>query len=119
MNESILIVDDNQTTRDSLQKLLITEGYKVVDTCEDGTSAIKAAKTHRYDTSIVDYRMPSMRGDELTRVLRENLPDAFIIGYSVECRDQDFQNAGANAFLTKDNLVQRIVPLIQGRFQVF
>lgn len=84
MNESILIVDDNQTTRDSLQTLLLAEGYKV-DTCEDGACAIDAAKDRRYDTFIVDYRMPLMMGDELTKILRDNLPDAFIIGYSLEC----------------------------------
>jgi CheY-like chemotaxis protein len=118
MNESILIVDDNQTTRDNLQAILQSEGYKV-DTCEDGISAIIAAKAQRYDTFIVDYRMPSMMGDELTKILRDNVTDAFIIGYSLECRDEDFRSAGANAFLTKDRLVQRIVPLIQGRFQIF
>ena len=119
MTESILVVDDNQTTRDILRTILLSAGYKAVDTSEDGTAAIDAIKTKRYDTFIVDYRMPSMRGDELTRILRKNQPDAFIIGYSIESKEETFRSAGANAFLVKDDLMQRIVPLIQGRFQIF
>lgn len=118
MNESILIVDDNETTQDILRSLLVEEGYRV-DACYDGASAIDAAKAQQYDTFIIDYRMHPMRGDELTRKLREYLPDAFIIGYSIECKDDDFRNAGADAFLMKESLVRRIVPLIQGRFQIF
>ena len=114
INESILIVDDNQGIRVSLQTLLIDEGYSV-DTCEDGASAIDAAKARQYDIFIIDYRMPLMRGDELTRILRNKLSDAFIIGYSIECKDEVFRSAGANAFLTKDNLVQQIVSLIKNR----
>ena len=119
MTESLLIVDDNQITRDSLQLILFSAGYKVVDTCEDGVSAIEAAERQRYDTVVVDYRMPLMKGDELVRILRGRLPEAFIIGYSIEFKDETFRNAGANAFLIKDDLMQRIVPLIQGRFQMF
>jgi len=119
MSETILIVDDNQTTRDILQAILLSAGYKVVDASADGTSAIDAAQAKRYDAFIVDYRMPSMMGDEVTRKLRESHPEAFIIGYSIESKDQAFRSAGADAFLVKDDLLQRIVPLIQGRFQIF
>jgi len=93
----------------------LTEGYKAVDTCEDGTSAIKAAKIHSYDIFIVNCRKPSMRGGDLTRALRMNPPDTIVIKFIVECRDQDFRNTTANAFLTRDNLVQRIFSIIQGR----
>jgi len=119
MTESILIVDDNQITRDSLRAILLSAGFKAVDTSEDGPSAIDAIKNQRYDTFIVDYRMPSMMGDELARKLREKEPEAFIIGYSIESKDQAFRSAGANAFLVKDDLMQRIVPLIQGWFEIF
>jgi len=117
MSASILIVDDNQITRDSLQTLLLSAGYKA-DTCEDGISAINAARDRRYDTFIVDYRMPRMQGDELTRLLRSNQPEAFIIGYSIENREEAFRSAGADTFLIKDNLAQRIVSMVQKRVQL-
>jgi CheY-like chemotaxis protein len=118
MGESVLIIDDNETTRESLRSLLAGEGFSV-DTCDGGSCALGAVKTRRYDTFIVDYRMPEMKGDALARVLRETMPEAFIVGYSVEGRGEEFQKAGADAFLTKDLLVQRLVSLIQGRFQIF
>ncbi len=112
--DSVLIVDDNRMTRDILKTLIKESGFSV-DTCEDGESAIHIAMHGRHAVFLVDYSMPGMTGDRLTVLLRTLRPDAFIIGFSLEDKERDFLEAGANIFLNKAHLFTGLIPVIQNR----
>jgi CheY-like chemotaxis protein len=112
----ILIIDDDRTTRDSLVMLLEFEGYNV-SSCGSGASAFDLVKEKCYEVILIDYRMPEMNGDEVTKVLRPLCPDAFVIGFSIETKDRRFLAAGADAFISKNALVHELVPLIKNRIQ--
>ncbi len=112
----VLVVDDNRTTREILQAVLKSEGIRS-DSSESGTAALEAAGIQQYDVFLVDYRMPKMTGDELTRSLRKAYPNSYIIGYSIESKDQAFLAAGADVFIIKDHLTEKIVPLIKNKLQ--
>src|SRR5687767_11730001 len=57
----ILVVDDEASIRDLLEKTLIMADY-VVDTAPDGRSAIERMRLYPYDLLITDLRMPGMDG---------------------------------------------------------
>ncbi len=112
--DSVLIVDDNQVTRDTLKALVEASGLPA-DTCEDGKSALGLARESRHAVYLIDYRMPEMTGDEVTAKLRALRPDAFIIGFSFEAREQAFLDAGANVFLDKAHILNDLIHIIQTR----
>jgi len=110
--EDVLVIDDNQITRDVLKMMLEAEGY-IVTCCADGMSAIDLTKEKRFGTFLIDYRMPGMNGDEVTLLLRRSYPEAFIIGYSFEHKDHAFLTAGANTFILKDAIEMQLLSLLK------
>ncbi len=115
-NETVLVIDDDKTTRDSLQMFLEFEGF-VVSSCESGATALDLVSKKHFEVLLIDYQMPDINGDELTRRLRPLCPDAFILGFSMESKEQAFLKVGADAFLSKHQLVQKLIPLIKKRMQ--
>ena len=109
---SILIVDDNNLMRTTLQSMLESEGYAVTS-CEDGPSALKLAEERQFEVVLTDFQMPEMNGDEAVKALRRNRPDAFIIGFSVGNKKQAFLEAGADQFINKEQLPTALIPAIQ------
>src|SRR5512140_1268582 len=74
----ILIVDDEETTRELFAELLQRWGYDV-DQTADGHEALKiAAETHP-DVIISDLVMPKLDGLSLVRALREEQPDTPVV----------------------------------------
>ncbi|GAA3717511.1 hypothetical protein GCM10022204_41820 [Microlunatus aurantiacus] len=65
----VLVVDDDQAVRDSLQRSLQYSGYEVT-LVEDGLQALALLATHRPDAVIMDVMMPRLDGLEATRMLR-------------------------------------------------
>lgn len=66
----ILVVDDDPTVRDSLNHLLVAEGY-VVYPAENGEQALSIAADARVDLALLDLIMPVKNGwatfEQLTR----------------------------------------------------
>ncbi len=110
-SDDILVVDDSRVVTDSLQLFLESEGFSV-NCCTDETLALDMAKEKRYGIFLVDFRMPMINGDDLVRRLRCIYPNALIIGYSIESKYQAFLNAGADAFVAKEELVHKLIPTI-------
>ena len=65
----ILLVDDSDTVRESLRRLLVEAGFAVT-TAEDGRAGLALAASRRFDLVSTDVMMPHMDGYELTRALR-------------------------------------------------
>ena len=74
----ILIVDDEESTREIFAELLQRWGYEV-DQTADGHAALKIAAETRPDVIISDLVMPKLDGLALTRALREESPDTPVI----------------------------------------
>ncbi len=76
MSANILVVDDEQTIRDSLQMILNEEGYKT-DTASDGEEALEKITENNYDIIISDIKMPKWDGmqllDKATNISPESL----------------------------------------------
>jgi CheY-like chemotaxis protein/anti-sigma regulatory factor (Ser/Thr protein kinase) len=66
---SILVVDDDRTSRHLTESLLKREGFKVTG-AKDGVDALKLLKARRFTLMLLDVWMPRMNGLELLEKLR-------------------------------------------------
>jgi len=66
---SILVVDDDRTSRHLTESLLKREGWKVTG-AKDGVDALKLLRTRRFTLMLLDVWMPRMNGLELLERLR-------------------------------------------------
>ena len=66
---SILVVDDDRTSRHLTESLLKREGWKVTG-AKDGVDALELLRTHRFALMLLDVWMPRMNGLELLEQLR-------------------------------------------------
>ncbi len=78
MKASILVVDDEPVTRQSLTDILRLEGYSV-SSLANGQAAVEFVRTQHVDLMVVDLRMPGMSGLEVVQVVNQVSPDTEII----------------------------------------
>ncbi len=102
---SILIVDDHESNRMLLEKILSTEGYKLI-TCSGGNEAVKLALEEDIDLILLDIMMPKKDGFMVFEELKANPKSAKIpvIFVTVLTNDQDLLKAfksGAVDYITK------------------
>lgn len=79
-----LIVDDEQEVCNFFSYLLKQKGHHV-DTATSGVEAFKKIAAHKYDTALVDLKLPDTNGLEILKEIKSNHPDTQVIiitGYS-------------------------------------
>jgi len=76
--EKILIVDDEKIVRESLYHWFEEEDY-LVDTAEDGETALEKYEKEKFDLLLVDMKMPGMSGLDLLSKIKAIDKDALII----------------------------------------
>lgn len=79
MSNTILLVEDEDTLRESLTRLFLREGYKV-DAAGSGEDGLALAAENSYDVIISDIILPGMDGlDMLSRISEEQPGQTFIV----------------------------------------
>ncbi len=76
--KTILVVDNGETMRETLTKILEREGYQVL-TAGDGQAALEVIREHKVNVIISDVCMPRMDGPKLLKATKAILPDIEII----------------------------------------
>ena len=76
--EKILIVDDEKIVRESFYHWFIEDNY-IVDTAEDGETALNKYAKEKYDLLLVDMKMPGMSGLDLLSKIKAIDKDVIII----------------------------------------
>lgn len=102
MPHSILIVDDDESVKESVEEYLAILGYDVRSAL-DADQAIKILETFSPDVVLTDIIMQGMDGLELTRKIKKT-DDAEVIvmtGYSAEYSYEEAIQAGASDFIFK------------------
>ena len=69
--KSILVVDDDESIRKYLRRILETHGYEVLDAC-DGNAAIERYVEREPDLVVLDILMPGKDGIETLFELKKN-----------------------------------------------
>jgi len=111
----ILIVDDEQTIRELLIRLLKPD-YEITTVC-DGQEAIKVLENDkRFDIILTDFKMPEMDGMELLRRSLDLIPDISVIimtGFgSIEIATEAMKE-GACDFIEKPFNFEKIINTIE------
>jgi CheY-like chemotaxis protein len=63
----VLVVEDDEDTREALGEVLVDEGYSVSE-ASDGATALRRLRSQRPDVMLLDLGLPEMRGEELLRM---------------------------------------------------
>ena len=112
----IVLVEDNEVFRDALELLLgMRADVEVVASVGDGVAAIAAAKEHRPDVILMDYRMPALDGIQATAQIAQAVPGVAIVALTASADDAEREallEAGAVACLMKDQELDEIVAAI-------
>ncbi len=74
----ILIIDDEESIRNTLQEILEYEKY-TVDLSADGKEALEFIKKEKYDVVLCDIKMPNMDGIEVLERVTRLQPDTPVI----------------------------------------
>jgi two-component system, NtrC family, response regulator AtoC len=103
MRETILLVDDEQNTREALSIALRREGYNIIP-ASNGGEGMKLLEKEPVDLIITDLMMPGVSGMDLLDFARKNRPEVMVImitGHaSVETAITAMKN-GAFDYITK------------------
>ena len=75
---SILVVDDEESVRDSLYNWFIEDGYRVAS-AENAGKALTMIESDSFDIVLADIKMPGMDGLEMMGRIKLIKPDAIVI----------------------------------------
>ena len=113
----VLIVEDNQTFRETLHLLFeLRPEIRVVASVASGDQAPNACREYDPDVVLMDYRMPGMNGAEATRAVLEACPDASVVCLTASVTQSEIDElarAGVVRCLTKDEGFDEIVEAVR------
>ncbi len=75
---SLLVVDDEESVRDSLYNWFIEDGFQV-ECAQDAKEALTMLEAGDFDIILADVKMPGMDGLEMHRRIKELNPEAIVI----------------------------------------
>src|SRR5216117_653829 len=100
---NLLVVDDDATVRQQLERLYTQSGYSVV-TVSSAEEGIARLAEEDIDFAITDIKLPGMDGVQLISYIHQNLPDVPVIaitGYSDIQTAVNVLKLGASDFVVK------------------
>ncbi len=105
MDNTILIIEDNEQNLYLMQFLLEKNGYRIVS-AKTGTDGIEMASTLVPDAVLLDIQLPGMNGYTVAAEIRKNhrLANTSIIAVTSYAMPGDREKAlaaGANAYIEK------------------
>jgi DNA-binding response OmpR family regulator len=119
----ILVIDDDETIRESVREILELSGLKAL-TAADGLEALSVLETHTPDLILADIMMPRMNGYQMYQRIRRNpawlwIPIIFLSAKS-EREDIRFaKELGAEDYLTKPIDPAELIAAVSGRLERF
>ena len=106
----ILVVEDNDLVRGSLQMHLSNAGY-AVEAVDSGATALARLETEGFDLVLTDQRMPGMTGAELVVVLKARWPALPVVMLAGMPPDEPV--AALDLVLNKPEDFRKLVPSIE------
>jgi DNA-binding NtrC family response regulator len=115
MSKSILIVEDEETLRESVKRIFIKEGY-AVEAVESAERGLALLESNLYDVIISDIILPGMDGIEMLTKVREQVPDqVFIVVTAYASLDTSVKalRAGAYDYIMKPIIHEEIKQVVK------
>jgi two-component system cell cycle response regulator DivK len=114
--KKILIVDDNQDSRELVVKILKTRGYQTIEAV-DGEEALEKAVAERPDLILMDRSLPKIDGYEVTRRLKnqdefKDIPIVALTAHAMRGDREKALEAGCEGYISKPINVRELPELI-------
>jgi CheY-like chemotaxis protein len=109
LKHRVLVVDDDESTRECIAELLASQGYEV-STAQDGFDALLQLTREPPDVIISDLNMPNVSGFELLPVVRRAYPHTLLIAMSGAYEGEAVPDGvTADAFIAKGQHPDRLL----------
>lgn len=118
-DELILVVEDNKTNQDVIQRQLRLLGYQC-EIAEDGREGLAAIRSGRYAIALSDVHMPNMDGFEMTGHVRagesdrgKRFPIIAITANALQGESERCLDAGMDDYLSKPLEMKKLRALLK------
>src|SRR6476469_5118326 len=113
----ILLVEDDQDSREGLARRLLRRGYEVLQAC-DGQQGLALAHSASVDLVLMDMNLPVLDGWEATRQLKaaaetRDLPIIALTAHALASDRTKTLEAGCTAYHTKPVDLPRLLAQIE------
>ena len=116
----ILVVDDDESIRNTVKAILEDEGY-IVDVAATGREAIKRTEETLYNVALLDIRLPDMEGVELLKLMKDAVPRTrkiMVTGYPSMQNAVDALNKNADVYLIKPVDIEKLLNTVKEQLQL-
>jgi two-component system sensor histidine kinase/response regulator len=115
----LVVIDDDQPFRETMQDILSTEGYEVRGAA-DGPAGLALVREWKPDLVLCDLHMEGLSGYDVLRTLRRDsltasVPVVFLTGDRADATQRQTMELGADDFLTKPFKHAELLRTIQAR----
>ena len=115
MIDKIMIVDDDQGLRETIQEILEDEGRNVIS-AEDGYEAIKIASEGPIKLILMDVAMPGINGVDAFLEIKKILPECPVVimtGHALESLLEIALAEGVKAVLNKPVPIEQLLGIVE------
>jgi adenylate cyclase len=102
----ILIVDDNEDNRYTLQLLLESDGHERIVSVSGGNEALGLLNKEKFSLVLLDMMMPDLNGDEVLRIIKGN-PDTRETPVVMISADSDIEKVASCIELGADDYLPK------------
>jgi CheY-like chemotaxis protein len=110
----ILVIDDEDSVRDVLSRMLKTRGHQVV-VASNGEEGIERFRSEHFDLVFTDLGMPKLSGWEVGKTIKgidPKVPIAMITGWGVELDRQKLSESGIDLSISKPFNFDQVISLV-------
>ncbi len=119
MQKTILVVEDDDTLRNFLKKVLAANNYKVAEAA-DGAEALEAVEKYFPDLVLLDFGLPKVTGETVCVKVKKDHPEIIVIALTEKTRSSDIVHGlqiGADDYISKPFVAEEVVARIDARFK--
>jgi DNA-binding NtrC family response regulator len=116
----ILVVDDDESIRNTMKTILEDEGY-LVDVAATGNEALRKTDKLTYNIAMLDIRLPDMEGVELLKLMKDTVPKMrkiMVTGYPSMQNAIAALNKSADAYLVKPINVEKLLSIVKEQLKI-
>jgi two-component system, cell cycle response regulator DivK len=118
MTKRILVVEDQEDSRQIMRDLLMTTDYEVTE-AENGEEALAAVAKERPDLILMDIQLPIMDGYEATRRIKadpslSSIPIIAVTSFALSGYEEEARAAGCDDFVPKPYSPRQLLAKIRG-----
>ena len=125
LSKRVLVVDDNQDSRELVVKVLKNRGYEMIEAA-DGEEAVEKAVAEMPDLILLDISIPKLNGYEVARILKgkegfKGIPIVALTAHAMKGDRMKALEAGCEGYISKPinvrELAAQVKSFLKGRWE--